>query len=55
MQQLAKVQFHTIDFESVSLPVATNVTRLRIIFDSELIFSENATSVLCSSALLLSH
>ena len=35
MQQLAKVQFHTIDFESVSLPVATNVTCLRVIFDMQ--------------------
>jgi len=44
-QQLAKVQCHTVDLENVSLPVATKVTCLGVIFDSELTFSEHVTSV----------
>ena len=56
-QQLAKVQCHTVDLENVSLPVATKVTCLGVIFDSELTFCEHITMITSRqfSALLLSH
>jgi len=44
-QQLTKVHCHTVDVENVSLQVATKVTCLGVIFDSELTFSEHVTSV----------
>ena len=44
-QQMAKFQHHTIDLETVSLPVATQVTCLGVVFDCELTFSKHVTSV----------
>ena len=44
-QQMAKFQHHTIDPETASLPVATQVTCLGVVFDSELTFSKHVSSV----------
>ena len=44
-QQMAKFQHHTIDLETASLPVATQVNCLGVVFDSELTFSKHVSSV----------
>ena len=44
-QQLAKVQFQTVNIGTASLPVATEVTCLEVVFDSELTFSKHVKSV----------
>jgi len=42
---MAKFQHHTIDVETASLPVATQVTCLGVVFDCELTFSKHVSSV----------
>ena len=42
---MAKFQHHTIDLETASLPVATQVTCLGVVFDRELTFSKHVTVV----------
>jgi len=42
---MTKFQHHTIDLETTSLPVATQVTCLGVVFDCELTFSKHVTSV----------
>jgi len=44
-QQMTKFQHHTIDLETASIPVATQVTCLGVVFDCELTFSKHVTSV----------
>jgi len=52
-QQMAKFQHHTIDLETASLPVATQVSCLGVVFDSELTFSKHC--LIRGSTLLLSY
>jgi len=42
---MTKFQHHTIDLETTSLPVATQVTCLGVVIDCELTFSKHVTSV----------
>ena len=44
-QQMTTFQHHTIDLETTSLPVATQVTCLGVVFDCELTFSKHVASV----------